>query len=399
MGSAEQIALVDKYSARNYNPLPIVISKAEGCWVWDPEGKKYLDCLASYSALNQGHRHPRIIQALKDQADRVTLTSRAFHNDQIGPFLELLCNTAGYEKALPMNSGAEAVETGLKIVRKWGYKVKGVPDGQAEIICCADNFHGRTIAIVGFSTEPQYKDGFGPFAPGFKVIPYGDAKALRAAITKNTVGFLVEPIQGEAGILIPKAGYLKECRDICTENNVLFVADEIQTGFGRTGKMFACEHEGVRADMVIVGKALGGGVIPISAAIADEKVMKVLNPGDHGSTFGGNPLACAVAIASLRVLIDEHLPQRSAELGAYFMEGLSKIGSRHVKEVRGKGLFIGVDVKRESGPARPFCEALMREGLLAKETHQQVIRFAPPLVIQKSEIDWALERVKKVLTA
>ncbi len=399
MGSAEHIAQTDKYSARNYNPLPIVISKGEGCWVWDPEGKKYLDCLASYSALNQGHRHPRIIQALKDQADRVTLTSRAFHNDQLGPFLELLCKTAGYEKALPMNSGAEAVETALKIARKWGYKVKGVPDGQAEIICCADNFHGRTISIVSCSTEPQYREGFGPFTPGFKIIPYGDAKALRAAITKNTVAFLVEPVQGEAGILIPPTGYLKECRQVCTENNVLFVADEIQTGFGRTGRMFACEHEGVRPDMVIVGKALGGGVIPISAAIADQKVMQVLNPGDHGSTFGGNPLACAVAIASLRVLLDENLAQRSAELGKYFMDGLTKIQSRHVKEIRGKGLFIGVEIKKESGTARPFCEALMKEGVLAKETHSQVIRFAPPLVIQQSEIDWAVERVRKVLTA
>ena len=399
MGSAEHIAQTDKYSARNYNPLPIVISKGEGCWVWDPEGKKYLDCLASYSALNQGHRHPRIIQALKDQADRVTLTSRAFHNDQLGPFLELLCKTAGYEKALPMNSGAEAVETALKIARKWGYKVKGVPDGQAEIVCCADNFHGRTITIVSCSTEPQYREGFGPFTPGFKVIPYGDAKALRAAITKNTVAFLVEPVQGEAGILIPPAGYLKECRQVCTENNVLFVADEIQTGFGRTGRMFACEHEGVRPDMVIVGKALGGGVIPISAAIADQKVMQVLNPGDHGSTFGGNPLACAVAIASLRVLLDENLAQRSAELGKYFMDGLVKIQSRHVKEIRGKGLFIGVEIKKESGTARPYCESLMKEGVLAKETHSQVIRFAPPLVIQQSEIDWALDRVRKVLTA
>lgn len=399
MGTAEHIALTDKYSARNYNPLPIVISKAEGCWVWDPEGRKYLDCLASYSALNQGHRHPRIIQALKEQADRVTLTSRAFHNDQLGPFLELLCRTAGYEKALPMNSGAEAVETALKVARKWGYKVKGVPDGQAEIICCAGNFHGRTITAVSFSTEPQYRDGFGPFTPGFKVVPYGDAKALAAAVTKNTVAFLVEPVQGEAGIVIPPAGYLKECHRICKENNVLFLADEIQTGFGRTGRMFACEHDGVRADMVIVGKALGGGVIPISAAIADTSVMQVLNPGDHGSTFGGNPLACAVAIASLRVILDENLAQRSAELGAYFLEGLKKIPSRHVKEVRGKGLFIGVEIKEKSGTARPYCEALMKEGVLAKETHSQVIRFAPPLVIQQSEIDWALERVRKVLTA
>lgn len=389
----------ERYSAHNYHPLPVVIERGEGIWVWDVEGRKYMDMLSAYSAVNQGHRHPRIIQALKDQADRITLTSRAFHNDQMGSFLKALCEATGYEKALPMNTGAEAVETAIKMVRKWGYKVKGVPEGKAEIIVCENNFAGRTTTIVGFSTEEQYKDGFGPFTPGFKEVPYGDVEAFRNAVGPNTVGFLVEPIQGEGGVVVPPDGYLKSTWEICQEHNVAFMADEIQTGLGRTGKLFCVDWEDVRADIVTVGKALGGGVYPVSAALADSKFMDVFHPGDHGSTFGGNPLGAAVGRASLAVTLEEDLPGRSAELGKWMMDELRAIGSPHVEEVRGKGLMIGVVIKKSSGPARPFCEDLQRRGLLAKETHHQVIRLAPPLIISKEELQQALGLVREVLTA
>lgn len=393
------ISLAEKYGARNYHPLPIVVAEAEGVWVIDPEGRRYMDMLSSYSALNQGHRHPRILDAMRSQIDRVTLSSRAFHNDQIGPFMQSLCALCGMEKALLMNSGAEAVETAIKAARKWGYRVKGVEDGKAEIIVCEHNFHGRTTTIVGFSSEAQYQDGFGPFTPGFRMVEYGSAAALEAAINDNTVAFLVEPIQGEAGIIIPPDGYLRDARRICAEKNILFIADEIQTGLGRTGRMFACEHEGVRPDIFILGKALGGGAYPISAIVADSNVMDVFRPGDHGSTFGGNPLACAVAHAALDVIVDEKLAERAAEMGAYFLERLRAIDSPHVLEVRGRGLMIGVEIKVESGPARPFCERLMELGLLCKETHGQVIRLAPPLIISKEEIDWAMEKLERALTA
>jgi len=393
------LAEVDKYSAHNYHPLPVVLDRGEGVWVWDVDGNRYLDMLSAYSALNQGHRHPAIIEAAQKQLETLTLTSRAFHNDQMGPFLKELCEATGFERALPMNTGAEAVETAIKMVRKWGYKVKGVAADKAEIIVCENNFHGRTTTIVGFSSEPQYRDGFGPFTPGFKEIPYGDAKALEAAITGNTVGFLVEPLQGEGGVVVPADGFLAEARAICTKNRVAFIADEIQTGLGRTGRLFCCEWEDVRPDILIVGKALGGGVYPVSAAIADSEYMNVFHPGDHGSTFGGNPLGAAVARASLQVILEEKLPQRADELGTWFMEKLRGIGSPHVKEVRGRGLMIGVEIKESSGTARPFCEALEAEGVLAKETHHQVIRFAPPLTITEEELEFALDAATEVLSA
>ena len=392
------LAEVDKYSAHNYHPLPVVLERGEGVWVWDVDGNRYLDMLSAYSALNQGHRHPAIIEAAKRQLDTLTLTSRAFHNDQMGPFLKELCDATGFDRALPMNTGAEAVETAIKMVRKWGYQVKGVAADKAEIIVCENNFHGRTTTIVGFSSEAQYKDGFGPFTPGFKEIPYGDAKALEAAITKNTVGFLVEPLQGEGGVVVPVAGFLKKAREICTKNRVAFIADEIQTGLGRTGRLFCCEWEGVRPDVLIVGKALGGGVYPVSAAIADSEYMDVFHPGDHGSTFGGNPLGAAVARASLRVIQEEKLSERAHELGTWFMEKLRAIGSPHVQEVRGRGLMIGVEIKVSSGTARPFCEALEAKGVLAKETHHQVIRFAPPLTITEEELEFALDAATEVLS-
>jgi ornithine--oxo-acid transaminase len=392
--SNKLIEMAEHYGANNYHPLPIVISQAKGVWVKSPEGKKYMDMLSAYSALNHGHRHPRVIKTVVEQTKKVTLTSRAFNNDQIGPFLKELCEFTGYDMALPMNTGAEAVETALKAVRKWGYKVKGVVEGKAEIIVCSNNFHGRTISIISFSTEPQYKDGFGPFTPGFKVVPYGNLEELKAAINPNTVAFMVEPIQGEAGIMVPPAGYLKAASDLCRANRVLFVADEIQTGFGRTGKKFCCEHDGVKPDVMILGKALGGGVMPISAVVATKEVLGVFNPGDHGSTFGGNPLACAAARTALKVLIEEKLVERSAEMGAYFMDKLRTIKGKHITEVRGKGLLIGVELDTA---ARPYCEQLMALGLLAKETHDHVIRFAPPLVITQKEIDWAFRRIKKVL--
>jgi len=388
------INLEEAYGAHNYHPLDVVLEKAEGVWVYDVEGKRYLDCLAAYSAVNQGHCHPRILAALIEQASKVTLTSRAFRNDQLALLYKDLHDLTGYDMALPMNSGAEAVETAVKAARKWGYKVKGIPDGNAEIIVCANNFHGRTVTIVSFSTDDQYRDGFGPFTPGFKVIPFGDAKALRAAITPNTCAFLVEPIQGEAGIIIPPSGFLQEAAAICRENRVLLIADEIQSGLGRTGKLFAFMHEGIRPDAVIVGKALAGGFYPVSAVLASKEVLGVFNPGDHGSTFGGNPLACAIARTALRVLVSEKMIERSAELGAYFVDRLKALRSPHVSEVRGLGLWIGIELNK---PARPFCEALKEQGILCKETHEKVIRIAPPLVITREEIGWAFDRIKNVL--
>ncbi|MFI5102761.1 MAG: ornithine--oxo-acid transaminase [Terriglobales bacterium] len=390
----EFIELENQYGAHNYHPLDVVIERAEGVWVYDVEGNRYLDCLAAYSAVNQGHCHPKILKALIEQAHKVTLTSRAFRNDQLPLFYKELHELTGYDMALPMNSGAEAVETAIKAARKWGHKIKGIPDGKAEVIVCANNFHGRSITQVSFSTDAQYRDGFGPFTPGFKVIPFGDAQALADAITPNTCAFLVEPIQGEAGIIIPPAGFLKQAADICHQNRVLLMVDEIQSGLGRTGKLFAHQHEGIRPDVVIVGKALSGGFYPVSAVLSSWEIMRVFKPGDHGSTFGGNPLGCAVARAALRVLTQEKLVERSAELGAYFLGLLQTLRSPDLKEVRGQGLWIGIEL---NSPARAYCEALKEEGILCKETHDRVIRMAPPLVIQREEIDWAFERIRKVI--
>lgn len=396
MENRDYIVLEDLYGAHNYHPLDVVITKARGIWMWDVEGKKYLDFLSAYSAVNQGHCHPRIVKALQKQAKKVTLTSRAFRNDQWPMLAKELCDLTGFNMVLPMNSGAEAVETALKIARKWAYQKKGIPQDQAEIIACANNFHGRTITIISFSTEPLYRRDFGPFTPGFKIIPFGDAAALEAAITPNTAAFLVEPIQAEAGILIPPDGFLKKAKEICEKNNVLFIADEIQTGLGRVGKLFACEYEGVRPDMMVIGKSLGGGCYAISAVLSTQEIMGVLKPGEHGSTFGGNPLACAVAREALRVIQDEKLVENAAEKGAYFLEKLKTLKSRHIKEVRGRGLLIGLELWPEAGGARRFCEELMKEGLLCKETHDHVIRFAPPLVISYRELDWAFKKIKKV---
>ncbi len=396
MQTKDYIEIEEKYGAHNYHPLDVVIQKAEGVWVYDVDGKKYLDCLAAYSAVNQGHCHPRIINALKEQAGRVTLTSRAFRNDQLPLLYKELSELTGYEMILPMNSGAEAVETALKAVRKWGYKTKGVDENKAEIITCANNFAGRTITIVSFSTEEQYKDGFGPYTPGFKTIPYGNMEALEKAITNNTVAFLVEPIQGEGGVVVPSEGFLKQAHEICKKNNVLLVADEIQTGLGRTGKLFAFEYDQIKPDVVIIGKALSGGCYPVSAVLSDKSILGVFNPGDHGSTFGGNPLGAAIARESIKVIVEEKLVERSFELGNYFRSKLKEIPSDHIKEVRGKGLFIGVELKPEAKGARRFCEALKELGILCKETHENVIRFAPPLVIKKEEIDWAIERIRQV---
>lgn len=395
----EFIREVDRYSARNYNPLPVVIERGEGVWVWDVEGNKYLDMLSAYSALNQGHRHPKIISALMEQAGKCTLTSRAFHNETMGPFLKTLCELAGYGKALPLNTGAEAVETAIKAARKWGLVRKGVPENQGEIIVCENNFHGRTVTIISFSSEEQYRYGFGPYTPGFVLVPYGDLEALEKAITPHTVAVLAEPIQGEGGVVVPPQGYLAKMRELATEHNLLMMLDEIQTGLGRTGRLFAYEHEGAKPDVLILGKALGGGVYPVSAVLASEEVLGVFNPGDHGSTFGGNPLGAAVAQAALEVILEEDLPGRAEQLGNYFLEGLKALNSPYVREIRGRGLLIGVEIKTEYGSARPFCQRLMAEGLLCKETHEQTIRFAPPLVISKEEIDWALERIQKVLGA
>ncbi len=397
MQTRDLIEIEEKYGAHNYHPLDVVIQKAEGVWVYDVDGKKYLDCLAAYSAVNQGHCHPRIVKALKEQADKVTLTSRAFRNDQLPLLYKELCELTGYEMVLPMNSGAEAVETALKAARKWGYKKKGVKENSAEIITCANNFAGRTITIVSFSTEEQYKDGFGPFTPGFKIIPYGNSDELEKAITKNTVAFLVEPIQGEGGVVVPPEGFLKKAFKICKKNNVLLITDEIQSGLGRSGKLFAFEYEEIKPDVVIIGKALSGGCYPVSAVLSNKEVLGVFNPGDHGSTFGGNPLGAAIARESIKVIVEEKLVEKSFELGNYFRNKLKEINSHHVKEVRGKGLFIGVELKPEAKGARRFCEALKEEGILCKETHENVIRFAPPLVIKKEEIDWAVDKIKKVL--
>jgi len=397
LNSQELIALEDRYGAPNYKPLDVMIERAQGVWMYDVEGNRYLDCLSAYSAVNQGHCHPRIVRALKEQAEKLTLTSRAFRNAQLGLFEKEICELTGYEMVLPMNSGAEAVETALKAARKWGYQVKKVPDGQAEIIVCSGNFHGRTITIVGFSSEEQYKTDFGPFAPGFRRVDFGDVEAFEAAITPNTVAFMVEPIQGEGGVVIPPDGYLKKVADLCREHNILFIADEIQSGLGRAGRLFAHQYEDVRADVAIVGKALSGGLYPVSAVLSDRKVLGLFRPGDHGSTFGGNPLGAAVAREALRVLVEENLFERSAELGAYFLGRLQRIESPHVKEVRGRGLFIGVELHAKADGARRFCEALAESGILCKETHQHIIRFAPPLVITREEIDWALERIEPVL--
>ncbi|KMK51072.1 ornithine--oxo-acid aminotransferase [[Actinobacillus] muris] len=393
--SQQLISQTEQYGARNYLPLPIVISKAKGIWVEDPEGKRYLDMLSAYSAVNQGHCHPKIVQALKDQADKVTLTSRAFYNDQLGIWYEKICQLTKKSMALPMNTGAEAVETAIKAARRWGYDVKGIAENRAEIIACVGNFHGRTMAAVSLSSDPDYQRGFGPLLPGIKLVPYGDLEALKQAITPNTAAFLVEPIQGEAGIIIPPKDFLKQAYQLCQQNNVLFIADEIQAGLGRTGKLFACEWEGFEPDMYILGKALGGGVFPISCVVADKAILGVFNPGSHGSTFGGNPLACAVSIASLDVLIEENLAERSRELGDYFLAELKKIQHPSIKEVRGRGLFIGLELHEA---ARPYCEALKEKGLLCKETHDTVIRFAPPLVIEKADLDWALARIREVLS-
>lgn len=393
--SQELIEISKQFSANNYHPLPVVLSRGQGIWVYDVDGNKYLDMLSSYSALNQGHCHPKILETLIYQANKLTLTSRAFHNDKFGPFCKYLCEVTKKDKVLLMNSGAEAVETAIKAARKWGYLKKKVKENQAEIIVCENNFHGRTTTIISFSSEVQYRFGFGPFTPGFKMIPYDDLSALAEAINENTVGFLFEPIQGEGGVVVPKDGYLRGAKEICQKTNVLFIDDEIQTGLGRTGRLFAYEYENATPDILILGKALGGGFYPISAICADDEIMDVFTPGDHGSTFGGNPLACAVAHTALQVIIKEQLADQAEALGKYFMNKLRLIKSPYIKEIRGKGLLIGVVLSQK---ARPFCEALMQEGILAKETHDYVIRFAPPLIIEKEDIDWALERIKKVLS-
>jgi ornithine--oxo-acid transaminase len=387
------IGVTEQYGANNYNPLPIVISKAEGAFVYDPEGNRYLDMLSAYSAVNQGHRHPKIIQALKDQADRVTLTSRAFHSDQLGPWYEKVSKLTNKEMVLPMNTGAEAVETAIKAARRWAYDVKGIAENEAHIIACAGNFHGRTMAAISMSSEPEYKRGFGPMLPGFTVIPFGDINALEAAITPNTAAFIFEPIQGEAGIIIPPTGFIEAAAALCKKHNVLLVADEIQTGLARTGKMFAYEWENITPDVLILGKALGGGVFPISCIVANRDILGVFNPGSHGSTFGGNPLACAVSIAALDVIEDENLVERSLKLGEYFQAELKKIEHPSIKEVRGRGLFIGLELYEA---ARPYCEKLMAKGLLCKETHDTVIRFAPPLTISEQDLDFAIEQIRSL---
>ncbi|HEY5983413.1 MAG TPA: ornithine--oxo-acid transaminase [Anaerolineales bacterium] len=397
MRTADYIELEEKYGAHNYHPLDVVIARGEGVWVYDVDGKRYLDCLSAYSALNQGHVHPRVLQAMLEQASKLSLTSRAFRNDQLPLLYKELADMTGYEMSLPMNSGAEAVETAVKLARKWAYRVKGVPRHEAEIITAAGNFHGRTTTIISFSTEPSYRDDFGPFTPGFVSVKYGDAAALEQAVTRNTAAVLLEPIQGEGGVIIPPAGYLHAAADICKKHNVLFMADEIQTGLGRTGRLFACDYEDVRPDVMIIGKALAGGFYPVSAVLADSSILGLFEPGEHGSTFGGNPLGAAVARAALAVIRDEQLADRAEKLGTYFAEQLAEIPSPHVREVRGKGLLIGVELKKTAGGARRFTEALQARGILAKETHEDVIRFAPPLVIDKDTIDWALSPIREVL--
>jgi len=391
------IALEALYGAKNYKPLDVVLSRGEGVYVWDVDGNRYMDCLSAYSAVNQGHCHPKILEAMVQQAGRLTLTSRAFRNDQLGLFYEELCTLTRSTKVLPMNSGAEAVESAIKVARKWGYEVKGVPDGQAEIIVASENFHGRTVAIVGFSTDPSSRGGFGPFAPGFKVVPYGDAEALEQAIGPNTVAVLLEPIQGEAGVIIPPAGYLKRARELCTQEKVILILDEIQTGLGRTGKLLAEEHEGVEADLTLIGKALSGGFYPVSAVLSNSEVMSVLHPGEHGSTFGGNPLACAVARAALRVLTEEGMIENAARVGERLTASLAALRADSVKEVRGRGLMIAVELHREAGGARRVCEALQSRGLLAKETHENTIRIAPPLILTEPQADWIAEQFAAVM--
>jgi ornithine--oxo-acid transaminase len=397
MNPQQYIQLEEEFGAHNYKPLDVVLTRGRGMWVWDVEGNKYMDCLSAYSAVNQGHCHPKIVQTMIEQAQKLTLTSRAFRNDQLGPFYKELCELTRSHKVLPMNSGAEAVETVIKAVRKWGYKVKGIPHDRAEIIVCENNFHGRTIAIIGFSTETQYRDGFGPFPAGFNIVPFGDAAALEKAITPHTVGVLLEPIQGEAGVIIPPSGYLKAVKAICEKNDIALILDEIQTGLGRTGKLLAEEHDGIEADVTVIGKALSGGFYPISAVLSNKEVLGVFMPGDHGSTFGGNPLACAIARTALRVLVEENLIDNAKKMGDYFLSQLKGIDSPLIKEIRGRGLLIGVELLPEAGGARGFCERLKTKGLLCKETHENVIRFAPPLVITKEEIDWAMERIEPVL--
>ncbi|WP_334161647.1 ornithine--oxo-acid transaminase [Phenylobacterium sp.] len=395
--AADLIATEALYGAKNYKPLDVVLTRGEGVYVWDVDGNRYMDCLSAYSAVNQGHCHPKILEALVSQASRLTLTSRAFRNDQLAPFYEELCALTKSHKALPMNSGAEAVESAIKVARKWGYEVKGVPEGQAEIIVAADNFHGRTVAIVGFSTDPGSRGGFGPFAPGFRVVPYGNADALEQAIGPNTVAFLVEPIQGEAGVIIPPAGYLKRARELCTKHNVILILDEIQTGLGRTGRLLAEEHEGIEADLTLIGKALSGGFYPVSAVLSNSEVMSVLHPGEHGSTFGGNPLACAVARAALRVLTEEGMIDNAARVGERLKTSLSGIRADGVKDVRGRGLMLAVELHPEAGGARRVCEALQARGLLAKETHDHTIRIAPPLILSDGQADWIAEQFAAVL--
>jgi ornithine--oxo-acid transaminase len=397
-GSARYIELEERFGAHNYHPLDVVIARAEGAWVWDVEGRKYMDFLAAYSAVNQGHCHPRLVKVMEEQMRRVTLTSRAFRNDQLGPFCEALTKLTGFARVLPMNTGAEAVETAIKAARKWGYTVKGIPADEAEILVFAGNFHGRTTTIVGFSTEEDYRLGFGPFTPGFRVLPYGDADAVAAAMNDNVAAVLVEPIQGEAGIVIPPEGFLRRLRELTRKHGALLVVDEIQSGLGRTGKLFAYEHEGIRPDIVIIGKALSGGMYPVSAILADDEVMGVFHPGQHGSTFGGNPLGAAIAREALEVLVEEDMVRKSAENGEYFLDKLRAVESKHVKEIRGRGLWIAIELNEAAGGARRFCEALQHEGMLCKETHATVIRIAPPLTIGRDEIDWAVERIAKVLT-
>jgi len=397
MDQKQYIEIEGRLGAHNYKPLDVVLTRGEGVWVWDVDGKKYLDCLSAYSAVNQGHCHPKIMKTLMEQVQKLTLTSRAFRNDQLALFYQELCEMTNSHKVLPMNSGAEAVETVIKTVRKWGYQIKGVPEDQAEIIVCENNFHGRTITIVGFSTDENSRKGFGPFTPGFKIIPYGDSKALEKAVTPNTVGFLVEPIQGEAGVIIPPAGFIKEARDICDKNKIVLILDEIQTGLGRTGKLLAEEHDGIEADLTLIGKALSGGYYPISAVLSNSEVMSVLQPGEHGSTFGGNPLACAIGRTALKVLVEEGMIENAALMGTYFLEGLKQISDSKIKEVRGKGLLIGLEFYPDVGGARKYCETLMEKGLLCKETHDNIIRFAPPLIITQDTIDWALERIESTI--
>ena len=399
MQSRDYIQQEDTFGTHNYHPLDVVITRGDGVWVWDVEDRRYLDCLAAYSAVNQGHCHPKVVAALRAQAEQCTLTSRAFYNDQLGPFLQQLAELTGYQRVLPMNTGAEAVETAIKAARRWGYRKRGIADGKAEIVVFDGNFHGRTTTIVGFSSEASYRDGFGPFTPGFKRVPYGDAAAVETALTDNVCAVLIEPIQGEAGIVIPPAGYLRRLRELCDQRNVLLICDEIQSGLGRTGKLLCCQHEGVRPDLVILGKALSGGAYPVSAVVGDDAVLDVFEPGSHGSTYGGNPLGAAVARAALSALVDEGMVENSRALGAYALERLQRLASPHLREVRGLGLWIGLEVKPETGGARPFCEALRDRGLLCKETHDYVIRFAPPLTIGREDLDWALAQIEEVLKA